>query len=114
MNKHTPGPWAINKDSLGDLLPGCVNIDAHSHKALATAVYQMEDDAGHADDLAGSDVCRANALLISAAPDLLEALRQMINLFEASIPDRFNPDFYEEWIFAQAAIAKATGESHAS
>ena len=106
MNKHTPGPWAINKDSIGDLLQGSSNIDAASHKALATVVYQMEDDEGHNDDLAGSNVCRANALLITSAPDLLEALLDMVSAMES-----YGYPHSPEIATARAAIAKATGES---
>lgn len=56
------------------------------------------------------------ARLIAAAPDLLEALQrltvQMNNLLlVADVPDRFGPLFNEGQQQAQAAIAKAEGQS---
>jgi hypothetical protein len=48
----------------------------------------------------------ANALLIAAAPDLLEALRRMLPYFE----DEHSYD-HPDTVFARAAITKATGES---
>ena len=96
MSKHTPGPWSLDTENVGDYLRGHVSVDAPDHGALALVVWKMEDDDQ-------SPVCEANARLIAAAPDLLEALR----FIEANTVEggAFNK-------VARAAIAKATGGDH--
>ncbi len=71
-SKHTPGPWTINMDSLGESLEGCVDIDAPSAHvgALAVVVWKMDEDEI-------SPANRANAHLIAAAPDLLAAAKRV-------------------------------------
>lgn len=68
MSKHTPGPWEMSDG--GYILPNHKAIDAPSHGALALVVWKMEDDER-------SPKCEANARLIAAAPDLLEALQKL-------------------------------------
>ncbi len=86
MAEHTPGPW-------------------------------VQDKWGHVQDTGGRGVrfegvtiagrsteeTKANARLIAAAPDLLEALRYAVD----------NPEFSSEVFdrMARAAIAKATGDA---
>jgi hypothetical protein len=55
MNKHTPGPWEALKNNYGQVL-----IVVRSTQDFVCAV---------------PDECEADAKLISAAPDLLEALK---------------------------------------
>ena len=100
--KHTPGPWEI-----GDIEDGWVEIDSRisniHHLGLAKVVWKMEDDEK-------TPRCEANARLIAAAPEMLEALEFFV--------ERFSP-VEHELIFskrhalqkARAAIAKATGEN---
>ena len=89
---HTPGPWEIESS----FNPGYKNISAQKHTALAQVVWCMEDEGR-------SPECEANAHLIAAAPELLEALEALV-LDESKeyIPTRL-------WDAARAAIAKATG-----
>jgi hypothetical protein len=95
MSKHTPGPWAI---SSGDfILQNHAAVDAPKHGALALVVWKMEDD-----EL--SPECEANARLIAAAPDLLEAL-ETCEAFLLSAGFASSGAYAE----ASAAIAKATG-----
>ena len=84
MSKHTPGPWKIYSD--------------HSHDV------QIEAESTMIADLYTDDVPEFmdNALLIAAAPELLEALIDVVR-----IADRKTTEFDA----ARAAIAKATGES---
>lgn len=56
MTQHTPGPWSVGYDG-----PSLPIID--SHEGFIAFVKQPDDDA-----------TEANARLIAAAPDLLEAL----------------------------------------
>ena len=54
----------------------------------------------------------ANANLIAAAPDLLEALRGMFAMWRSVCGAQgWEPEHLAEAVRAQAAIARATGES---
>jgi hypothetical protein len=86
MSEHTPGPWEVFVDDLGEqTIMGppyprqyIGSVDNRSHPTNA-----------------------ANATLIAAAPDLLEALEQTARVFESGA-------FIEEVV--KPAIAKAKGE----
>ena len=80
MNKFTPGPW----------------------KCVGTLVY-FSNNAGGIDLRACPD-SEANARLIAAAPDLLEALEAII------ASECRQPDVGCAWTKARAAIARARGE----
>lgn len=89
MNKHTPGPWKMDKwntvkDIVGNtiLVEGLALSGRTNHESLA------------------------NTRLIAAAPDLLEALLDMVSAMES-----YGYPHSPEIATARAAIAKATGES---
>jgi hypothetical protein len=89
--KHTPGPWGITEtppdreaDYNGDHLITCRN----GQHVLAKLEHYSPAER------------RANARLIAAAPDLLEALQAMVD--HGSCSDE------EDFFKARAAIAKAT------
>jgi hypothetical protein len=88
--KHTPGPWGF----VGEILTG--------PRGLKLGTFSEGPGLGYAAD--------ANARLIAAAPELLEALQLVV--------DKLGSDFelYREQQFAidtaRAAIAKATGSTH--
>ena len=98
MSKHTPGPWIGAGPSFGDPLP----------RYTTEIVTEREDEDGAATSICElpfhhhDDENEANARLIAAAPDLLEALQDMVS-DHASLSDA-------TLAFARAAIAKATGE----
>lgn len=89
MSKHTPGPWKATFKA------GTYLIQSPEWRTIALAGYtDSEDD--------------ANARLIAAAPDLLEAIRSMVDMFERHIDGREGPDdAAARWDKARAAIAKA-------
>lgn len=91
--KHTPGPWGISG--------GRLDIRANYHGArFIAAVYQPSTH-----ELAPMDSeSLANANLISAAPELLEALEALIE-----IEAKHGYTSWPEIIAARAAIAKAKG-----
>lgn len=93
MATHTPGPWAIKKHE-SSFKPGVFIEDGVcGPDGEQIRVYGMT--------LTSSEEAKANARLIAAAPDLLEAL-------EAAVRDSKNPG---QWIDeARSAIAKATVE----
>lgn len=83
--KHTPGPWHLSaaKD--------CIWHQDHGRICTPPNHAQVWN-------------WEQNARLIAAAPDLLEALANIIN--ESAMSDRIESDYYAA---ALAAIAKATG-----
>ena len=94
MSKHTPGPWFLGekvqgKHTVTDLRRIRSEREGMEHGAVCE-VYGIAD---------GSEA-HANARLIAAAPDLLEALAFVI---------RGVPDTWEGVQKARASIAKATG-----
>ena len=92
MSDHTPGPWEAhfeeairvkNKD-------GTVAIATNLHLHGRRDISEVE----------------ANARLIAAAPELLEALQFLLSSYKAQVPDAENcSDVYD----AEQAIAKARG-----
>jgi hypothetical protein len=96
--KHTPGPWRIARQN-----PSPTTGEWMIAGSVLGYLAEVRD--------CGSGDVRANALLIAAAPDLLEALNRVMSWI-----DNWSPEFTndEEWPqdrdAARAAIAKATGE----
>jgi len=83
--KHTPGPWEIEPHS---------TIDKEFNVGPGISVDY--DDVDHAEQ-------DANAKLIAAAPDLLEALNYCISVFDAQL-DQKEPYYIQ----AVKAIKRAT------
>jgi len=88
MNKHTKGPWEFEAE------PG---YGVFVHDAEGTVAEVMCDQ-----KLIDDRTALANACLIAAAPDLLEALQEIVR------NDPYNQS--SAGIIARAAIARATGE----
>jgi hypothetical protein len=84
--QHTPGPWKTNGD------PYVSTADGKRSIAFCDTRHGHED--------------RANARLIAAAPELLEALKVFCSLGRADSSTDWNVAFNE----GAKAIAKATGE----
>lgn len=89
--KHTPAPWNVN----GGMRQGIKTVYAASG-----SVAEMTDSKAHS-----NEEQEANARLIAAAPELLEALNKLVRRAEingwASPPDI---------VHAVKVIAKAKGE----
>jgi len=106
--KHTPGPWEIRDDDED----GVISIVGRSRIVLArvrTATVEPGDE---------------NARLIASAPELLDALSGMVEMFkDAPTLEQFSydepPEPRSQWDYdailmlgdARAVIAKARGES---
>jgi hypothetical protein len=112
MTMHTPGPWKLGQ-YLGSLRQFVIHMDV--------------GDKGRGSDVAftstafGNDETIANARLIAAAPDLLEALQwyeaKAVQMGRAAIDqdsklllELMKEIAVEYGAQARAAIAKATGE----
>lgn len=70
MAKHTPGPWTIEKHGRGE--NGGIAIDATD--PVDGMDFEVCEVWGLHDDRVHCPISRANARLIAAAPELLEAL----------------------------------------
>lgn len=96
-SKHTPGPWVVtpHPDTHVDVFGvGEIMDDKEMQYALShTFCYQNAE---------------ANARLIAAAPELLEALKDLIGWVPGGV--HFHTDAPQKAVErASAAIAKATG-----
>lgn len=113
MSNHSAGPWVVQDNAaLGVHIyskGGCFGGGSHVCRVSFTAVRSDAAEPG-----ASERQLRANACLIAAAPDMLEALKA----YDAAMtscwgsPDdlpRGNPDAARCWPMARAAIAKAEG-----
>lgn len=96
--KHTPGPWTVRCSSKG--YP--YQIEAPNGSRGPGGITCVTRRA--AISFPTSTEGQANARLIAAAPDLLEALEAAFEMHVSQHP---------KWeAIARAAIAKATGGSH--
>jgi hypothetical protein len=106
---HTPGPWIIKEDS-SDTSTEAEVIEAENRIICWTA--NSWDESRHRAIITDED--RANGSLISAAPELLEALQdtkdELIALYERLHPnDETDNDTTRVIDRAIAAIEIATG-----
>lgn len=80
-HQHTPGPWRLGRASGMEFV--IMSEGKHNGIAHDSPVCEMLSPyRGHSDNRA------ANARLIEAAPDLLEALEAIIDYAESDIADR--------------------------
>lgn len=102
--KYTKGPWyQMGMHKQHDV----VTIATGDQKQIAT-VQSLRDGKNNEQMNIESD---ANAALISAAPDLLEALTELLESYKMYVR---NPGQSEYVINAEAAITKATSPSSKS
>lgn len=97
--KWTPGPWTV-------LITG-MRGSFHIPQAQA-------HEAGHADDgVDGYSVSKANAQLIAAAPELYEALANLVSRFEQACRYAGSDAKFigEATTKARAALASARGDA---
>lgn len=94
MNKHTPGPWKAEECALNfiDITHSQLNVPGAITHTLCR-VQARQTWRGEA---------TANARLIAAAPDLLDALRNYVDGCSSSV---------DASAVARAAINKATGSA---
>jgi len=95
--KHTPGPWTAT--------PSYINLGEWE-------IYGNEDgdNAQHIGSIEaeGTEQAEANARLIAAAPDLLEACESMLGFLSADTLDLRDYEQMESEV--KRVIAKAKGE----
>ncbi len=89
MNKHTPGPWRLDG-------PHVVGDNEHSAKVRVAKVAYTNTNVG-----------KANARLIAAAPDLLEAARWAATQLGYKHRTNHNTEYCDGIDALRAAIARA-------
>jgi hypothetical protein len=95
--KHTPGPWSFRTAYNGDC-----GISAEGTGVFIEAFAEIRHSGENAQEEA-----KANARLIAASPDLLDALRLV---WDKVLTEYHSPESYVRQI-VEAAIAKAEGRS---
>ena len=112
---YTKGPWRVVPYGDGNSLVICTEPDGNWRICfLATP----------GDSSGAWETIKADARLIAAAPELVEALRNLINAIDTGNLEMNSPEigghddiplrpWHEEWIYrARAALSKALGEGH--
>ena len=101
MSKHTPGPWVVdeaNTNLVARLVDGVYEyVCAVEPSSFSTREYNNEQE-------------EADARLIAAAPELLEALKIARPYVSAALTETGSVDAYRAECQVDIAIAKATGE----
>lgn len=96
-NKHTPGPWFATRPE-------------HAHGWWIVSTDQDGDNC--VDDSGDGGFEEANARLIAAAPDMLDALKILVNADYETVTQEGKPCIPLQRLYiAMAAIAKAEGRS---
>ena len=94
-NRFTPGPWEVDASE-------CLKV--RNTSGSIAMIMQT-----HLRGRRNNDETHANARLIAAAPDMLEALRDALDNWE--IHNRSGDGMQGDWVHdARTAIAKATGQ----
>ena len=103
MSAHTPGPWRWEERNGYDVLVSCVEGEFYSN-GDKQHVEVIDDGSAGGEYSASIDVDGPDARLIAAAPDLLEALKDL----REAINSRGVIDTVKALKKTDAAIAKAT------
>lgn len=99
MTAHAPGPWELGEDDRRD---GIDFIQVFAPGLIVAEIYAAEVAV---DRFVLTDEVRANARLIASAPELLEALKALAAVAEATT---FSDQYPLECEMARSAISKAS------
>lgn len=106
MSKHTKGPWVVDgSNGAQAFIRPANNADEfvgadHANRQIFAPLAMVA--------LTGSDFSDANALLVAAAPEMLEALKQLTEMAARYVSG--TEGHYYKITQARAAIAKAEGK----
>lgn len=107
--KGTPGPWNVDPMHPADIQAGGQELATMIHEGNIGAEYTI----GGKSSISASER-DANARLIAAAPDILDALAGIIGIYvdlaESGDAGFWDAEKMPEVIAARSAIAKAIGE----
>src|SRR3954471_9167155 len=107
--KHTPGPWILTENGSNNY----ITVESAGHTVIHQDDLGSIPDEAYRKDAIGFEML-ANAQLIAAAPDLLEALKSFRHVDGCFCEASFagpgcHPSHWSECKAAQAAISKAEG-----
>lgn len=114
MSGHTTGPWFVEQNEKTPIYVSPVS--RYEQIAICNVMVIDEDPEDDSGEWFNGDQTKANARLIAAAPELLEALEAVTKMAiagdEYSYAD-WGKDYVEDprVTNAKAAIAKARGEA---
>jgi hypothetical protein len=103
--KHTPGPWEIERIYTDDEIMGSITILAADGSPVCKTNHSLISRNKSTPEVL------ANAILISAAPDMLEYIEKILETVQSvdDAPTGFLAKvFYDIENFASEAIEKAT------
>lgn len=104
MSKHTPGPWLLTTS--GSEVEG-VNVTFHIRSDERVSIASGQSQEHLPDSGIHEEECIANANLIAAAPDLLAALEEAIDMIDIDSNISISSPMAIRW---KEAVAKARGE----
>ncbi len=99
MSKHTPGPWRV--EAYGVIVGPSNGFSPFGGCGCCDSPWMNGHD---------GEACQADARLIAAAPELLEALKECLPYVSQTLANTGSMDAYYTEAKACAAIAKAEGE----
>ncbi|WP_161983843.1 hypothetical protein [Escherichia albertii] len=102
----TPGKWSFSHNGASDASVACIEINS-SESLHEIAYLQSTPSRIGGYNQTSFDKTIANAHLIAAAPDLLNALQAMLN---KAYKQNWNDHYPDEVSKAQSAISKALGD----
>lgn len=102
----TPGKWSFSHSSASDASVACIEINS-SESLHEIAYLQSTPSIIGGYNQTSFDKTIANAHLIAAAPDLLNALQAMLN---KAYKQNWNDHYPDEVSKAHSAISKALGD----
>jgi hypothetical protein len=107
--KHTPGPWSVPHMARPEVDCDCVYVLANGYMGSVAdiSVYNGKPIGEGGNDSPPLAEAQANARLIAAAPDLLEALQELHEIFNGLVGSANYPKQVKK---TRAAIAKALGK----
>lgn len=117
MKTHTPGPWKIEiiDGHAGNIVYCRITSPNYEHPGgMAYASIPFKGKTKKQKELAGlysrqgEELCLANAKLIAAAPELLEACKEAISTIEMLMGDKLNPSASMSLASLLKAIKSAT------
>lgn len=105
MSGHTPGPWHHSDASMW----ACVTSKPGGHGDVIAEAVEVRSFGPSADDVRDAEI-KANARLIAAAPELLEALKMLASIVGEQDTAEVDDGSIYALALAMAAIAKAEGK----
>lgn len=106
-NSYTRGPWKVYDEGSDTIYVGTVSANEKAgwmHDSICALYFDAADNYDTNNDYRLFDNAVANSHLISAAPDMYEALKLCKELFTAKGLDNLG------LVIIEAAIAKAEGK----